>query len=200
MKLLAFTDLHLSSIALKKIKSKVKRQNPDLLVCAGDISIFEEGLDFILSKLNKLNKKIILINGNHEDERIMKKLCKRHANLKFIHKNVYEHNNHLFLGYGGSGFSLIETGFYNTGQKFKNVIKTNKHKKIIFVTHAPPYGTKLDLIVGEHCGNKTFKDFITKNRVDLCICGHLHENFNKKDKLRKTLIVNPGPYGQIIRI
>ena len=75
MKLLAFTDLHLSSIALKKIKLKIKKNKPDLLVSAGDISIFEEGLDFILNKLNKLKIKILLINGNHETDRVMKKLC-----------------------------------------------------------------------------------------------------------------------------
>jgi len=69
MRLLAFTDMHLSSYAFKKIKSKVKRQNPDLIVCAGDVSIFEQGLNIILSKLNKLKIKTLIIHGNHETEK-----------------------------------------------------------------------------------------------------------------------------------
>ena len=200
MKILAFTDIHLSTIALNKIKSKIKNQNPDLLVCAGDLSIFEEGLGIILNKLSKLKKKVLLIHGNHETDIVMRKLCKKYGNLVFIHKGYYKYNNHIFLGYGGSGFSLREPGFYIIGKKFRKLIKKNHDKKIIFITHAPPYGTKADLIVGEHCGNKTFRDFIMKNKVDLHICGHLHENFGKKDKLKNTEIINPGPYGKIIKI
>jgi Icc-related predicted phosphoesterase len=200
MKILAFTDLHLSSYAFKKIKSKVKKQNPDLLVCAGDISIFEEGLNLILSRLNKLKKKLLIIHGNHESARTLGKSCKKYKNLVFIHKKHYKQNNYLFLGYGGGGFSLTEPGFSKTGRKFSRIIRKNKDKKIIFITHAPPYKTKVDLIVGSHCGNKTFRNFITKNKVDLHICGHLHETFNKKDKIRKTEIINPGPYGKIIKI
>jgi len=200
MKLLAFTDLHLSDIALKKIKAKIKKNKPDLLVCAGDVSIFEEGLDIILNKLNNLKKKIILVNGNHESDRVMKKLCSKYKNLIFIHKKHYKYDNYIFLGYGGSGFALIEPGFYNTGEKFNKIVKKNKDKKIIFVTHAPPYKTRIDLIVDNHCGNKTFRNFIVKNKIDLHICGHLHENFNKKDHIKKTEVINPGPYGKIIKI
>ncbi|MBL7055824.1 metallophosphoesterase [Candidatus Woesearchaeota archaeon] len=200
MKLLAFTDLHLSSIAFSKLRSKIKKHNPDLLVCAGDISIFEEGLDQMLDKLNKLKKKVILINGNHEEDNVMKKLCKKHKNLFFIHKKSHIEENILFLGYGGGGFSMIDKEFYNTGEKFSKIIKKNKDKKTILITHAPPYGTKLDLIIGEHCGNKTFLKFIKKNKINLHLCGHLHENFGKKDKIGKTKTINPGPYGEIIII
>ena len=200
MKILAFTDLHLSSIAFKKIKEKVKKQKPDLLICAGDITIFEHGLEFILNKLNKIKKKILIIHGNHETYTVLRKLCKKYKNLIFIHKKYYKQDNHIFFGYGGSGFALIEPGFYKTGEKFQKIIRKNKDKKIIFITHAPPYGTKLDLIVGSHCGNKTFRNFVSRNKIDLYICGHLHENFGKKDHIKRTHILNPGPYGKIIKI
>ena len=200
MKILAFTDLHLSSIAFKKIKEKVKKQKPDLLICAGDITIFEHGLEFILNKLNKIKKKILIIHGNHETYTVLRKLCKKYKNLIFIHKKYYKQDNHIFFCYGGSVFALIEPRFYKTGEKFQKVIRKNKDKKIIFITHAPPYGTKLDLIVGSHCGNKTFRNFVSRNKIDLYICGHLHENFGKKDHIKRTHILNPGPYGKIIKI
>lgn len=200
MKLLAFTDLHLSPLALKKIKSKAKKQNPDLIICAGDVSIFEHGLDLVLSRLNRLNKKLLIIHGNHETSSSLKKICKRYKKIIFIHKQQYKQNNHIFLGYGGGGFSMTEPDFYKTSEKFQKIIKNSKDKKIIFITHAPPYKTKVDLIVGSHCGNKTFKHFILKNKIDLHICGHLHETFGKKDKVKKTKVINPGPYGKIIKI
>jgi uncharacterized protein len=200
MKILAFTDLHLSSIAFKKLKEKVKKQKPELLICAGDMTIFEQDLDYILNKLNKLNTKTLLVHGNHETDIVVKKVCKKYKNLIFIHKKHYMHNGHIFFGYGGSGFALIEPGFYKTGERFQKIIKKNKKKKIIFITHAPPYNTRLDLIVSNHCGNKTFRNFVAKNKIDIYICGHLHENFGKKDHIKKTHVLNPGPYGKIIKI
>src|SRR3990167_6975870 len=128
MKLLIFTDIHGSTLALKRIEQKVKAQNPDLLVCAGDISIFEHGIIGIARRLNKLNKKIII------------------------------------------------------------------------VTHAPPYKTKLDKLVEGHCGNKSIRHFVERNKIDLLICGHLHENFGKEDKIKRTKCINPGPFGKIVRV
>ena len=200
MKLLAFTDTHGSLLALKRIEQKVKTQNPDLLVCAGDISIFEHGIVGLVRRLSKLNKKIIIIHGNHEDSSTFIKLSKLFKNIIFIHKKYFIYDDLLFLGYGGGGFSITDKEFDKTTIKFKKIIKTNKDKKIIFVTHAPPYKTKLDKLVQGHSGNKSIRNFVEKNKVYLLICGHLHENFGKEDNIRKTKVINPGPFGKIIDI
>ena len=200
MKLLAFTDTHGSLLALKRIEQKTKTQKPDLLVCAGDISIFEHGIMGIARRLNKLNKKIIIIHGNHEDDFTFRKLSKLFKNIIFIHKSFLVQDNILFLGYGGGGFSIVDKEFEKISIKFKKIIKQNKDKKIILVTHAPPYKTKVDKLVEGHCGNKSIRHFVEKHKIDLLICGHLHENFGKEDKIKKTKIINPGPFGKIVDI
>ena len=201
MKILAFTDTHGSLLALRRIEQKVRTQKPDLLVCAGDISIFEHGIVGIARRLNKLNKKIIMIHGNHEDESTIRKLSKLFKNIIFIHKKHYVEDDILFLGYGGGGFTLIDREYERIANaKFKKIIKANKGKKIILVTHAPPYKTRLDKLIQGHNGNKSIRHFIEKNRIDLLICGHLHENFGKEDKIKKTKIVNPGPFGKIVEV
>ena len=198
MKILAFTDIHGSLTALKRIEQKIRTQKPDLLVCAGDISVFEHGIIGVAKKLNKLNKKIIIIHGNHEDDSTFRKLSKIFKNIIFIHKGFFVHGNFLFFGYGGGGFAMIDKGFEKISSKFKKIIKQNKGKKIVLVTHAPPYKTKLDKLIDGHCGNKSIRKFVEKNRIDLLVCGHLHENFGKEDKIKKTKIINPGPFGKII--
>ena len=198
MKLLAFTDIHGSLAALKKIGQKVKSQNPDLLVCAGDISIFEHGIARIFRRLNNLNKKIIMVHGNHEDNTTYTKYSKIFKNIIFIHKKYFVENNLLFLGYGGGGFSMKDKEFEKITAKFKKIIKNNRDKKIIIVTHAPPYKTKLDKLSRNYAGNKSIRNFIEKYKIDLHVCGHLHENFGKEDKLGKTKIINPGPFGKIL--
>ncbi len=95
---------------------------------------------------------------------------------------------------------MIDKGFEKTSIKFKKIIHANKGKKIILVTHAPPYKTRLDKLVGGHCGNKSIRYFIERNKIDLLICGHLHENFGKEDKIKRTKIINPGPFGKIVMI
>ncbi|MFH1827991.1 MAG: metallophosphoesterase, partial [Nanoarchaeota archaeon] len=200
MKILAFTDVHDSKKAIRKIEKRVKRKKPDLIVCAGDISIFENGLEYLLFSLNQLNTPVLMIHGNHELENIMKRMCALFKNITFIHKKAHKYENCLFLGFGGGGFSLTDKRFEKTAKKFKKDIRKNKNMKIILITHAPPFGTRIDKIYKEHCGNKSISDFIKKNRIDIAISGHLHENFGKKDKIGNTLIINPGPYGKIIKI
>lgn len=201
MKLLAFTDTHGSALALKRIEHKVKSENPDFLVCAGDISIFEHGIARIFRRLNNLNKKIIMVHGNHEDNTTYTKYSNIFKNIIFIHKKYFIENNFLFLGYGGGGFSQRDREFEHlTKTRFKKIINQNKDKKIILVTHAPPYKTRVDKIGRNHAGNKSIRNFVENNRVDLHICGHLHENFGKEDKIGKTKIINPGPFGKIVEV
>lgn len=201
MKILAFTDIHGSLIALRRIEQKVKAQKPDIIVCAGDISIFEHGIIGLIKRLNRLNKKTIIIHGNHEDEHTFTKLSNLFKNIIFIHKKHFIEDNALFLGYGGGGFSIIDKGFDKIAKtKFKKMIKGNKGKKIILVTHAPPYRTKLDKLIQGHCGSKSIRNFVEKSNIDLLICGHLHENFGKEDKIGKTKIINPGPFGKIVAV
>lgn len=198
MKILAFTDIHGSLLALRRIEQKAKSQNPDVIVCAGDISIFEHGIIGLTKRLNKLNKKIIMVHGNHEDERTFIRLSNLFKNIIFIHKKCFIEDNVLFLGYGGGGFSITDKAFDKVAKaKFRKIIKQNKGRKIILVTHAPPNRTKLDKLIQGHCGNKPIRNFVEKNKVDLLICGHLHENFGKEDKIGKTKAINPGPFGKI---
>jgi len=198
MKILAFVDVHGSLKPLEKIKKQAKQA--DLIVCAGDISVFENNLGYLLFQLNKLKKTVLIIPGNHEDNVDLSHLTKELENIKDIHKKAFTTDNYLFLGYGGSGFSMVDKQFIKTSKKFEKEIKKSKDKKIILVTHAPPYKTKLDKIAGEACGNKSIKNFILKIKPDLVISGHLHENAGKEDKINKTKLINPGPFGKIIEV
>lgn len=198
MKILAFVDMHGSHEALEKIKEKSKEA--DVIVCAGDLSIFENNLEEIFFKLSKLNKTVLVIPGNHESEDDLKQITVFFNNIEDINKKSYVKDDCLFLGYGGGGFSMIDEEFEKISKKFEKEIEKHENKKIILVTHAPPYKTKIDKIMDEHCGNKSLKNFILKVKPDLVISGHLHENAGKEEIVGKTKLINPGPYGKIIKV
>jgi len=193
--LLAFVDTHGDERSLKKVKKKAARA--DLVLCAGDITIFENKMKSMLREINSFNKPVLIVHGNHEAEDRLKKECEKHKNLIFLHKKFYEKENMVFAGYGGGGFSLKDKKF----EKFSERIKKKRiGKKLVLILHGPPYGNKTDLIMGEHAGNKSFRNFIKQEKPLVVICGHLHENKGVQDKLGKSLVINPGPEGKLIEV
>jgi len=196
MKILGFVDIHGSMKALDIIIKKSAKA--DVIVGAGDFTIFGQEIGKILKKLDNAGKPVLIIPGNHELAGELKKASSGLKNIHFIHKTRFEFDDYLFLGYEGSGFAMNDLGFKSMEKKFKEFMK--KSKKIILVTHAPPHGTRLDKLMGKHCGNKTIRNFIEENKILLAISGHLHENAGKQDMIKKTLVVNPGPYGKLIKV
>lgn len=196
MKILAFVDVHGNHSAVKDIKKKAEKA--DILVGAGDFSIFERGLANILCELNKLNKPVLIVPGNHETETGLKKAGLLFKNIHYIHKKRFKFGGIIFLGYGGGGFSLRDPDFERFAKKSGKGLK--KKDNVVLITHAPPHGTKLDRINKEYHGNKSITNFIKKVDLNLVVCGHLHENAGKKDKIGKTVLINPGAHGKIVEI
>ncbi len=196
MKILAFTDLHSNLKLIGKLRKKA--QNAELVVCTGDFTFFQKNIVRVLAEIDKIGKKVLLINGNHEDDEEVKRLCMRLKNIVFLHKSSYTHKSRdktfLFAGYGGMGFSLRDRDFELSMKKF--IGKSN----LVLLTHAPPYGTRLDAISSYHGGSRSITSFIKKAGPLLAVCGHFHENFGKKDRIGKTVLVNPGPEGRIIEV
>jgi Icc-related predicted phosphoesterase len=195
MKILAFVDTHGSAAALKRIKELSEKEKPEIIVCAGDISIFGTNLDAHVQLLSSLKIPALFIHGNHESEDEMKASCSLFNNTHYIHKKLYEHGGFAFIGYGGGGFAQKDPRF-NT---FTDHIKDNLDKPIILVVHGPPFGTRVDFLSGSHHGNKSYRQFIDIYKPALVICGHFHENEGKMEKIGNSLIINPGP-GRIIKI
>lgn len=195
MKILAFTDHHGSPDDMKKVTKKA--EGADIIVCAGDFTIFEHEIEHVLEQMNQLPKKVIFIHGNHEAEETVEMLADHYENLEFIHQDHIEIDGVLFMGYGGGGFSERDADFEHFSKKLPKLMKG---KKTVLMVHGPPHGNKLDLIAGDHVGNKSFADFIKKHKPDVVVFGHLHEHFSKKDKHDKTLLINPGPEGEIIEL
>ena len=194
MKILAFVDLHNDLIALKEIEKKAK--DVDVVVCAGDFTLLGYNVDSVVKKIARIKKTIIMIPGNHELFVDLRKACMSYNNIVYLHKRVYKKDDYIFIGYGGGGFIPVEKEFEEWIKKIKPKLK---NKKIILVTHAPPYNTKIDRINKIPCGNKSIRKFIERFKPVLSISGHLHE-CQGSDKLGNTKLINPGPLGKIIEI
>src|SRR3989344_5135717 len=103
-KIYAFTDIHGSLSVLKRIQSKIRRYKPDFVFCPGDFTVFGQGQDKILSKINMLHKKIFILHGNHESGNELKKMCKKYPNITFADKQIIKLGKFLLVAHGGGGF------------------------------------------------------------------------------------------------
>ena len=195
MNILAFVDVHDSSKALALLSEKAKEA--DILVCAGDISVFGRGLAKNLATLDSIGKPIIITHGNHEGEEEMRQACTQTNNIIYIHNEMVEVDDVAFLAYGGGGFSSHDTGFEMFAKQFAPRLKG---KKVVLITHGPPYKTALDDVGGQHAGNKSYTNFITFHKPVLAVSGHIHENAGKQQMIGPTLVINPGPAGKLLSL
>ncbi len=197
VKVLAFADVHASVTAFRKLEMLVKKEKPDLLVNLGDFTIFEQHMEEVCARLAKLHPVQLVVHGNHEEDLTTRHVCKRHGWV-FCHKKCVQIGDVLFVGYGGGGFSSREPEFERC---VKNVHSTIKEaKKVVLLTHQPPYGTAVDNKYGEHVGNTSFTSFIKKYKIALSLSGHIHETAGRIGKLGKTVFANPGPFGKVFTI
>lgn len=189
MLILACVDIHGNYPAIKKIVELSKKV--DVVIFAGDISIFGNEIDLIFHEISKINKPVLIIPGNHETNESIIKYSKKYPNIVALHEKTVRFLNYTFVGFGGGGFSTQD-------REFEKFIKSKKEtiidKDWILVTHAPPYGTKLDFIYNNHVGNKSITNTIKELVPILSISGHIHETHGKENKIGVTRVINPGQF------
>ena len=85
-------------------------------------------------------------------------------------------------------------------------LKRIRKNMTIFISHDIPYNTKLDIVKNKdsyankmHLGSTVARAMCVKFKPELCVGGHIHEG-KGKDKLGKTILVNPGygPKAQVL--
>jgi len=192
---LAFSDTHGDDSALRKAGKKAG--HADIILCPGDITIFEHHLKRIIKTIAGFGKPTLIVPGNHESEAALREGCSKYSNTIFLHKQFYEKDGVVFCGYGGGGFSTIDKEFERFTKKIR---ERSKGKKLVLLLHGPAYGNITDLMPMGHVGNKSYAEFIKQAKPVLVVSGHIHETNDTYEKVGKTLVINPGPEGELIKI
>ncbi|MDD4877445.1 MAG: metallophosphoesterase [Candidatus Nanoarchaeia archaeon] len=196
MKILAFVDTHGIKKAFEEILKKSK--DADILLCAGDFTSWGKDTEKWIQFLEKAGKPLILTYGNHENEKEVAEVCRKYSFCVYLHRAAYEYGEYLFFGFGGGGFSEKNPDFERIAERVK---KDAKGKKLILITHGPPYGTALDYLPSTgHRGCKSIRKFIEEAKPMAAISGHLHETSGRTDLIGKTFVINPGPAGAMLKV
>jgi uncharacterized protein len=195
MKLIAFTDIHENAQLLGRIKRHAK--GVDLAVCTGDFTVFGRSTKKMLAALNDLGVPLVLIPGNHEDDEEIESMLPQFKNIHWAHERFVEVKGLRFFGFGGRGFSRREPALETLEKKFAKQFDD----RTIVLCHAPPYDTALDEVDADwHVGNESLRELIVRRKPMLVLTGHIHECFHQHDRLGATILINPGPDGEIIEV
>jgi len=180
--------------------------------------------DTFVPELNKLKKDVFIIMGN-DDFRINEKILQQqNNNIKYIHnkrENIFTKNIVGYSFVNPTPFRLkdwekseddknekpkqifdeeirtVEKEEGTMEEDLKNFKKLSNPKKTIYVMHAPPFDTKLDIIHDKnHVGSKAIRNFIEKEQPYLTLHGHIHESPKMSgswiDHIGKTICINVG--------
>ena len=201
MKIFAFVDWHASMSAFKLMERVIAREQPDVIVNCGDFTVFEQHMLEVMRKLHSLTAKdrpMLMLHGNHEEARTVRKACSFFSNMVFMHKKVLEIKGYTFVGHGGGGFAQVDADFEHWSKVMDEQLLQGK---LVLLTHAPFYHTKLDFLHGRFLGNKSYASFIKRHKnVVLGIAGHFHETAKKEDKVNNARVINPGGSGMLIQL
>lgn len=186
-------------VAGKRIFRKLNNLSVPVFTVVGNVdgAKINDSLDYKKSKGKKLWK---WYEKDH-----FSPIIKNYKNIKRIDYSYAKFGDFVFIGaYGHTFPGKVMSENYKKYKKkieslFRKFKKENKDKNVILVSHNVPYNTKLDKVSknahekarGKHYGSKLIKRIIDKYQPVLAIGGHIHESWGK-DKVKKTLVVNPG--------
>jgi len=191
-KILALSDIHENLEILENIS---KILSFDMMVLAGDIT--ELRIVELKGIIEKIDKPIVIINGNHDCVAGLKRLAQKNKNIYFLSgdiKTIETENEELtFLGISGIYAKKKRDIFHFNSRDIlriaKKIIRDN-NKADIIISHTPPYHMSDYLPRG---GRGGLKQLLILN--DICepkiwITGHTH--MLASEKVRGVLSVNCG--------
>lgn len=219
MRIIYATDLHGNPDAYERFLKEAGKKKIEAVIIGGDIGpvgfmgfFIQAQRDFLeiylLPRFRKFKKetgKTPFIMMGNDDFRVNMDVLERAEKkgiLKLMSQKVHKLNGFQLVGYS----YISETPFLlkdweKKEQEIKNDLEKLAKKvnpgKAVFVFHAPPLNTKLDMLYNNsHVGDRAVRDFIEKHQPLLTLHGHIHESprmsgqFN--EMIGRTMSINPG--------
>ncbi|MDP7116546.1 MAG: metallophosphoesterase [Candidatus Woesearchaeota archaeon] len=200
LKILAAGDIHGDMTQAERLAERAKKENVDLVILCGDLTMFEESTKNIIGPFKKRNEKVLLIPGNHETVATADFLAELYA-VKNIHGYSVKYKDVGIFGAGGANiglFQMDEKEIYDLLKKGNDKIEYLKKK--IMVTHVHPSETKMEKFTQILPGSPGVRKAVKKFSPDILLCSHVHEAEGIEEKIGKTRVINVGKKGKIFEI
>ena len=200
LKILASGDIHGDTGLAEKLAERAKKENVDLVILCGDLTMGETSTSNLIGPFVKRKKKVILIPGNHETVATADFLAELYG-AKNLHGYSVKYKDVGLFGCGGANiglFQLREKEIFNLLKKGFDKVKYLDKK--IMITHVHPSSTKMEKFTKIFPGSAGVKKAIDNFKPDILLCSHVHEAEGIEEMVGKTRVINVGRKGKIIEI
>lgn len=197
-KILAIGDIHGDTGLVKKLVERVKKENVDLVILAGDMTIAEQSIENIVGPFIKAKKQVLLIPGNHESAATIDFLSKVYG-AKNIHGYGLRIGDVGIFGAGTADIginSIGDSGISELLRKAHEEVKDAKRK--VMVTHMHPFGSKAEMF--GFPGSRAIRRAVDKFKPEILINAHVHEAGGTEEKIGKTRVINVSRKEKIFEI
>lgn len=188
MKILAYSDLHLSEPGLSTILDAAGQA--DLILGVGDFAQQHDGLADYMARLEPLAAKSVYVPGNNETADALRAA----TSATVLHGETVTRGGLTIGGIGGAIPPLppLPWGSYDLREEQAAQMLTGMACDI-FISHSPPFG--IADVHGQlgHLGSNTIRAGIERMQPRLCLCGHIHDCWGATGMIGQTPIHNLGP-------
>ena len=193
MRIIAAGDIHMDPGNVANIPGI---GTADHIIVTGDITNYGGSHDaaVVLNRLQAVNSSILAVAGNLDQPDVARYLEDLGISLHGRGRTIQGLG---IMGLGGSNYTPFNTPYEFSEAELGAFLaagfaQVDSGSNFILVSHAPPVGTKTDLLVnGRHVGSTAVRAFIEEKQPLLCLTGHIHES-QGEDRIGRTLVLNPG--------
>ncbi len=190
MKILAFSDLHLSRARTKAIVEAW--QEADLVIGAGDFCNMRQGLDEAMKMLSGIDAPFVVVPGNAESLAELEAAARTGTHVLHGTSVTIDGCTIFGLGYG-----VPETPFgdwsCDLNEAQASAMLATCTQADVLVTHSPPKGVADVTSGGVSVGSTAIRDAIRRIAPDLALCGHIHDSWGQDGWIGRSRVVNLGP-------
>ena len=169
MRIMCVSDYHRDLEIAERVEALAAKEKVDVIVNAGDF-LSEEFAAKVFASTSFIT---FVVQGNWD-----RHLKARSKKVKVLVNEVAEHKGYYFLG--------AEYGHYDVIEKLAKGIDS---KKLIIITHDPPYDILDMSYFGSNAGMPDLRDVIERLKPAMHVFGHIHESAGVV-KHKGTLFVN----------
>jgi hypothetical protein len=169
MKIMCVSDYHRDRDIADSVERLAAKEKVDVIVNAGDFL----SDDFAAKVLAATDFRTFVVHGNWD--RHLKVKSKK---VTVLVNQVVEYKGYYFLG-----------ADYGSYEKIEKLAKGKDPKKLIIITHDPPYDILDMSYFGSNAGMPELRNVIEKLKPAMHVFGHIHESAGAV-KHKGTLFVN----------
>jgi uncharacterized protein len=195
VRLLAFSDIHRDDRKGRELADMAG--DADVVVAAGDFASVHIGLDKLIDMLVVIETPTILVPGNNETEDALRESCTGWKAATVLHGEGTTIDGVSFFGLGGGIPTTPWDWSFDLTEEEAEAKLAGAPEGGVLVVHSPPKG---HLDGPRDLGSEAILRSIEEKKPEVAICGHIHEDGGKEDRIGPTRLYNVGPEGTFIEV